>query len=58
MSAMIRNLAVVIARVHAMIAAAWAVPGQVIVTHIDPLLILMARSRKNHQSTKGWLGTF
>ena len=25
----IRNLAVVIARVHAMIAAAWAVPGQV-----------------------------
>ena len=26
----IRNLAVVIARVHAMIAAAWAVPGQVV----------------------------
>ena len=31
--AIIRNLAVVIARVHAMIAAAWAVPGQVGVTH-------------------------
>ena len=30
--AIIRNLAVVIARVHAMIAAAWAVPGQVGVT--------------------------
>ena len=50
-----RNLAVVIARVHAMIAAAWAVPGQVSV--VDTFLsfnLCPGEIRRARISEVGW----